>query len=487
MRKTNKLLFKNNEWNLETISKAWEVIDDIARNRYGLDYHQPRFEVITYEQMLSAYSTVALPDLYNHWSFGKKFCEEYKKYKQNGNLAFEVVINTAPVLTYLMETNTATMQTLVIAHASAGHASFFKGNYLFQEHAKPEGMLQFLEESKKFISKCEELYGVERVEELIDAAHSIQYHSIDKHKRVVKSRETLLQESIERVKAEQSAYDPLEYHSKSESKKETVHLQEQEDNLLYFIEHNSPILKNWEKDVLSIIRKTMQYFYPQMQTQVMNEGWASFWHFTIMKDLFNEGYVDDSAWLETLHSHTAVTAQGPYTTLNPYRLGFDMYTDIKRIVTDPTDEDRSWFPEIAGTQDWLSAIKKAMYLHTDSSFIQQYLSPSVIRNLKLFSLSNKPTDKKFYTVTGIHDDGGYQQIITDLANQQNTFYSLPHITVQRYDRKDTRRLFLGINDPLGRKLKTDETIKVGRYVQKLWGYPVIMEELSAHDPWEGIL
>ncbi len=472
----SKLLFKNNEWDLDTISAAWDVIDDIARNRYGLDYHKPRFEVITYEQMLSAYSTVAMPDVYNHWSFGKSFVKEHQKYKENGNLAFEVVINTDPVLTYLMETNTATMQTLVIAHASAGHASFFKGNYLFQEHANPKGMLQFLEESKRFIAQCEEKYGVDKVERLLDAAHSIQHHSIDKYKRVVKSRETLLQEKIDKVKAEQAAYDPLAYQGKVEPKTLKLDTLDKEENLLYFIEHNSPSLKNWEKDILTIIRKMAQYFYPQMQTQVMNEGWASFWHFTIMKDLFKEGYIDASSWTEILHVHTAVTAQPEFQRLNPYRLGFDMYNDIKRIVVDPTDEDRKWFPAIAGTKDWLSAIKSAMHLHTDSSFIHQYLSPHLIRDLKLVSFHNDPSNRYYYTATDIHNDAGYENVISNLANQHNLFYNLPNIKVKRYDHKDTRKLYLTVKDTIGRKLDMDSTIKVNRYIQRLWGYPVIMEE-----------
>ncbi len=141
---------------------------------------------------------------------------------------------------------------------------------------------------------------------------------------------------------------------------------------------------------MRIVRKIAQYFYPQRQTQVMNEGWATFWHHQLLNTLYDEGHLTDGVMIEWLKSHTNVIYQPPvghraYSGLNPYALGFAMYTDIKRICEHPTDEDRDWFPNLAGTP-WLPALHHAMRNFKDESFVGQYLSPKVIRDLRLFAI-----------------------------------------------------------------------------------------------------
>ena len=112
---------------------------------------------------------------------------------------------------------------------------------------------------------------------------------------------------------------------------------EPQENLLYFLEKHAPLLKPWQRELVRIVRKMAQYFYPQRQTQVMNEGWASFWHYTLMNSLYDKGLVEDGFILEFLQSHTNVVYQPSfdsqyYSGINPYALGFAMYTDIKRIL-----------------------------------------------------------------------------------------------------------------------------------------------------------
>lgn len=131
-------------------------------------------------------------------------------------------------------------------------------------------------------------------------------------------------------------------------------------NLLYFMEKNAPPLEPWQREILRIVRKVSQYFYPQKQTQVMNEGWATFWHYTILNHLYDEGKVTERFMLEFLHSHPNVVFQPPYNSpwysgINPYALGFAMFRDIKRICQNPTEEDKYWFPDIAGS-DWLTTL-----------------------------------------------------------------------------------------------------------------------------------
>ncbi|MGQ7143263.1 SpoVR family protein, partial [Escherichia sp. SS-MK2] len=150
------------------------------------------------------------------------------------------------------------------------------------------------------------------------------------------------------------------------------------------------LLESWQREILRIVRKVSQYFYPQKQTQVMNEGWATFWHYTILNHLYDEGKVTERFMLEFLHSHTNVVFQPPYNSpwysgINPYALGFAMFQDIKRICQSPTEEDKYWFPDIAGS-DWLETLHFAMRDFKDESFISQFLSPKVMRDFRFFTV-----------------------------------------------------------------------------------------------------
>ena len=153
------------------------------------------------------------------------------------------------------------------------------------------------------------------------------------------------------------AHRPGQGHRRKDEEKAPLPAEPPQENLLYFIEKNAPRLEPWQREIVRIVRKIAQYFYPQRQTQVMNEGWATFWHYTLLNHLFEEGKVTEGFMLEFLQSHTNVVYQPPfyhsraYSGINPYALGFAMYRDIRRICESPTEEDRRWFPEIAGS-DW---------------------------------------------------------------------------------------------------------------------------------------
>jgi stage V sporulation protein R len=188
---------------------------------------------------------------------------------------------------------------------------------------------------------------------------------------------------------------------------------EPQENLLYFIEKNAPLLEPWQREIVRIVRKVAQYFYPQRQTQVMNEGWATFWHHTLLNTMYDDGWLTDGVMIEWLKSHTNVIYQPPvghraYSGINPYALGFAMYTDIRRICEHPTDEDREWFPDIAG-KPWLPTLDHAMRNFKDESFIGQYLSPKLMRELRLFAIRDDEKDSEL-EVAAIHDDAGYRRV-----------------------------------------------------------------------------
>jgi spore cortex formation protein SpoVR/YcgB (stage V sporulation) len=233
-------------------------------------------------------------------------------------------------------------------------------------------------------------------------------------------------------------------------------------------------MKSWQREIVRIVRKIGQYFYPQRQTQVMNEGWACFWHYTILNELYDRGHVTEGFMIEFLQSHTNVVAQpdfdSPYFNgINPYALGFNMMIDIRRICEKPTEEDKKWFPELAGTP-WNESLTFAMRNFKDESFIAQYLSPKVIRDFKLFSL-NDDAGLNELNITAIHNDVGYQEIRNSLSMQYNISTKEPNIEVYDVDIGGNRSLTL--RHITASNINLDETTsEVMKHLHKLWGFPV---------------
>ena len=378
------------DWTFDLLTEYQTEIARVA-DFYRLDIYPNQIEVITAEQMMDAYSSVGMPIGYNHWSYGKKFIQTEQNYKRGQmGLAYEIVINSDPCIAYLMEENTLPMHALVMAHACYGHNSFFKGNYLFKTWTDASSIIDYLVFSKNYIRRCEEKYGVTAVETLLDSCHALMNYGVDRYKRPQQislfeeqkrqeEREAYLQSQVNEL------WRTIPEHHQEAKKKERHFPQEPQENILYFIEKNAPLLEPWQREVIRIVRKISQYFYPQKQTQVMNEGWATFWHYTILNHLYDEGKLTDSFMLEFLQSHTNVVYQPPYNSqyysgINPYALGFNMMVDIRRLCEHPTEEDKKWFPEYAGS-NWLDTLHFAMQNFKDESFISQFLSPKLIRDL----------------------------------------------------------------------------------------------------------
>ena len=268
---------------------------------------------------MDAYASVGMPVNYRHWSYGKEFIATEKNYKRGHmGLAYEIVINSNPCISYLMEENTMAMQALVIAHAAYGHNSFFKGNYLFRMWTDAASIIDYLVYAKNYIADCEERHGLDAVEQFLDSCHALSNHGVDRYRRP--SRKSLAQELAERKDRE--AYAQLQVNElwrtlpkraeKAGADAESKRFPEEpQENLLYFIEKNAPLLEPWQREVVRIVRKVAQYFYPQRQTQVMNEGWATFWHHRLLNQMYDDGYLTDGTMIEWLKSHTNVIYQPP--------------------------------------------------------------------------------------------------------------------------------------------------------------------------------
>lgn len=476
------------DWSFELIERYHEVIRRTAE-RFGLDTYPNQLEIITAEQMMDAYSSVGMPVNYRHWSYGKEFIATERNYKRGAmGLAYEIVINSNPCISYLMEENTMAMQALVIAHAAYGHNSFFKGNYLFRMWTDASSIIDYLVYAKNYVAECEERHGLDVVETFLDSCHALANHGVDRYRRP--SRKSLAQELADRKDRE--AYAQRQVNdlwrtlprpaSKTEVAQESRRFpDEPQENLLYFIEKNAPLLEPWQREVVRIVRKVAQYFYPQRQSQVMNEGWATFWHHRLLNTMYDEGWLTDGVMIEWLKSHTNVVYQPRvgergYSGLNPYALGFAMYTDIKRICEAPTDEDREWFPEIAGS-DWVPTLDHAMRNYKDESFIGQYLSPKMMRDFRLFAISDDEKESEL-EVSAIHDDAGYKRVREALSRQYDLGSREPNIQVWnvnlRGDRSLTLRHFQHNDRPLD-----DGAQEVLKHVARLWGFGVHLESVNS--------
>ena len=474
--------FSGSEWTLEDLLAIEQVCARHAE-RYRLATFPNQMEVISSEQMLDGYVSGGLPVNYAHWSFGKHYLIENAKYRTGANsLAYEIVINTNPCIAFLMEDNSLAMQALVIPHACFGHNSFSKGNYLFRQWTQPDAILDYMLFARNYIADCEEHYGVDRVEQTLDALHALRDQGLDKYKRPSKldSRKERA-EQAKRLFAAQETMRQAEYysvvpHATKAAAADASYPLNPEENLLYFIEKHAPKLEPWQRELARIVRKIAQYFYPQRQTQVMNEGWATFWHHRLINDMYDAGEIDQGILLECLHSHTNVIRQREYSPLNPYALGFAAWNEIKRVCEKPTAEDREYLPEIAGT-DWLETFHGIMQDYRDESFLLQFLTPKLVRDFKLMNVKTQE-GLDHWAVSDTAGPEGFKSIRSQLSACYRLESAMPEISVVRYARDSDRKLVLHHHSYKGKRLVKAQAEQTLKHLRSLWGFGVSLETVD---------
>lgn len=368
---------------------------------FGLDFFETVFEVLSTEELNMVASYGGFPTRYPHWRWGMEYEQLSKSSEYGLSKIYELVINNDPCFAYLLEANAEVDQKLVMAHVY-GHNDFFKNNFTFKytNRKMVDEMANHATRIRRWIDKI----GVEKIEDFVDTCLSLE-NLIDQHAphirrnpdpRVVKEQVNVAPTGFKVDKEYMRPYmNPADFLAKQkkqvEDEKQAAKKfpeRPQRDVLEFLLEH-AP-LEDWEHEILSIVREEAYYFAPQGQTKIMNEGWASYWHSTIMttralKDHEIIDYADH-------HSGTMATQQGK---LNPYKLGIELFRDIEERWNkgrfgkeweecDDLRARRAWDKNLGGGREKIFEVRKH---YNDITFIDAFLTPEFALEQKLFTFN----------------------------------------------------------------------------------------------------
>lgn len=432
------------EYTVRDLEKWNEKIEALAAE-LGLKFYEQEFELIGYKDMLAYEAYVGMPSRYPHWSFGKAYERNKTLYRYNlTGLPYEMVINSDPCLAYLMKENTLLLQILTIAHVY-GHNDFFKNNRLFKEGTRADYTIEmFKSHADKIRSYINDpSIGYDNVERVLNAAHAIklQIDRVVGEKRmdedVLKRR--ILEDYMKKLE-NRSILEP--YVNTNPPDVSKIPLQPEEDIIYFIIKYGN--LEEWEKNILEIVREETLYFIPQIETKIMNEGWASFWHYTIL----NELDLPHSLHLEFIKRHNDVVAP-MLGGLNPYYLGFKMFQDIERRYG-------------------RNKIFEVRELERDASFLRRYLTQDICEEMNLFEYAKKGYD---YFVEEVPDELGWKEIRNLLAASCG-MGMVPVIRVVEMSPKDRLLTLEQVFD--GRELNLDYAEATLKHIQELWGHSVLL-------------
>lgn len=423
---------------IKELNAVAQEIEKVARS-LGLDFFPVYFEVCPAEALYT-FGAYGMPVRFTHWSFGKAFHRLKTQYDLNLSRIYELVINSNPSYAFLLEGNKLIQNKLVIGHVYA-HVDFFKNNRYFKN--TPRDMVERMAAHAQQIRNYELQYGQYTVEKTIDAVFSIQEHVDPRShigRRKLDEKEKKLTKKSNPIS---SVYEDLWSMAEKEAEVEITKKVEYEDLLLYLIEH-APSLQEWQRDVVSMIRDESLYFYPQMETKIINEGWATFWHSRIMREIgIEDGETIDAA---IMHSQVVQPSRGA---LNPYYLGVKIWEALDKKY------DRATLFDVREAEN-------------DVSFIRNYLDKEIIEELNLFNFRKMGAQ---WQVT----DTAWKKVRDNLA-QQLVRGGNPTIVVCDGDYGDKGGLLLRhCHEGLDLDLKYLE--KTLAYVQYLWGKPAYLETI----------
>ncbi len=432
--------------------------------RFGLDPYTQEFEICDYEEMLSYMVYSGMPSHYPHWSYGKAY-EKLKTLYDYGlsGLPYEMVINSDPCIAYLMRDNTLALQILTIAHVY-GHNDFFKNNFTFRTIRAEFTIETFKAHANRVRHYVEDpSIGLEKVERILDAAHAL---SLQCRRNLSIRKQTETEQRIAKLENSKPSTDPFQsIHRRKDwvsPDLDKVPVYPEEDILLFIRDHN-PQLADWERDLLTMVHEQAQYFIPQIETKIMNEGWASFWHKRILEALD----LPQGLRLEFFVRHTQVLSPTPGA-INPYYVGMKVWEDIEKRWTHPSPEEVKEFgPKKETASEKLIEVRE---VERDSSFLRRYLTEELIRELNLFEYQSRGNEK---VVSRVADQENWQAIKDTLLQNVGTG-TIPVIKVEDADYNNNRSLFLKHYHD-GRDLQIEYAEKTLQYLRQLWGRDVVLE------------
>ncbi len=429
-------------FNVDELSKWDDRIRELVE-RYGLNCYPQEFEICDHNEMLGYMAYTGMPSHYPHWSYGKSFERQKTMYEYGvSGLPYEMVINSNPCLAYLMKDNTLLLQVLTIAHVY-GHNDFFANNFTFTSGTAARHVLpRFKSHANRISSYMEDpSIGVELVESALDDAHAICYQRSRNLAIQRLSQDEQVGRAWERA---QPAVDPWrEIHPKQEYEAPNLSKipAEPDENILQFIATYNPYLPEWKRDVIGIVDHQTQYFLPQMDTKIMNEGWASYWHHKIL----NELQLPQGMHLEFLVRHNQVLRPHPGG-LNPYHLGFVLWHDIERRWN-MGDTGHEWSEDKPKTSQGIAdendtpgrkKIFEVREADRDQSFLRRFLTREVMEDLNLFQHERRGKDR---VVTKISTEESWKEVRENLIKNVGTG-SIPVIKVDDADFGKNRTLYL---------------------------------------------
>ncbi|MGH0596016.1 stage V sporulation protein SpoVR [Bacillus mycoides] len=445
----------------KALQYAIAEITEIATG-FGLDFYPMRYEVCPAE-IIYTFGAYGMPTRFSHWSFGKQFFRMKLQYDLGLSKIYELVINSDPCYAFLLDTNSLIQNKLIVAHVLA-HCDFFKNNVRFSNTKRD--MVESMSATAERVKAYEHKYGKEEVETFLDAVLAIQEH-IDPSLMRPKLAWSIedLEEDVEKKKISQ--YDDLWNLDDRNKKRERPNMHKKkkippqpEKDLLLFIEEYSRELEEWQRDILTMMREEMLYFWPQLETKIMNEGWASFWHQRILREMdLTSGEAIEFAKLN------AGVVQPSKTSINPYYLGIKMFEDIEERYNNPTEEMKRRGVKPGSGRDKIFEVRE---IEWDVSFLRNYLNKKLVMREDMYLFQRQGKEYKVI-------DKEWEHVRDQLVNMR-TNGGFPYLVVEDGDYLKNGELYIK-HSYEGIELDLKYLEKVLPYLHQLWGRTVHMESM----------
>ncbi|GIN73827.1 stage V sporulation protein R [Bacillus sp. J14TS2] len=449
---------------MKSESKALEYaiseITEIAEG-FGLDFYPMRYEICPAE-IIYTFGAYGMPTRFSHWSFGKQFFKMKLQYDLGLSKIYELVINSNPCYAFLLDTNSLIQNKLIVAHVLA-HCDFFKNNARFQNTKRD--MVESMAATAERVRQYEIEHGKREVEDFLDAVLSIEEHidpSLLRPKLDWQAEDTEREENARQTTEYDDLWSLDEGDQKQERRKKVKKSfpPQPEKDIMLFIEQYSRELEDWQRDIMTMVREEMLYFWPQLETKIMNEGWASYWHQRILREL--DLTSDEAVEFAKLN---ASVIQPSKTNINPYYLGLKIFEDIEERWDHP---DKKLKEQGVKEKSGREKIFEVREIESDISFIRNYLTKDLVYREDMYLFQKRGRDYKVV-------DKDWTEVRDQLVNMRVNG-GFPYITVNDGDYLKNGELYLK-HWYEEVELDLNYLEKVLPYIHQLWGRPVHMESV----------